>query len=79
VAILSDDPAGLILDHQFGLPVLETRRWSRIAVLSVRRHTLRREATYAMRASFAAGEMAPGVLKFFDALVALPTGGGQRP
>jgi hypothetical protein len=36
------------------------------------------EAIYAMRAAFAAGDMAPAVLKFFDALVALLTGRGQR-
>ena len=37
------------------------------------------EATHAMRASFAIGEMAPAVLKFFDALVVVLTGGGQKP
>jgi len=36
------------------------------------------EATYAMRASFAASGFAPAALKFFDALVALLTGAGDR-
>ena len=36
------------------------------------------EATNAMRASFAAGDMAPAVLKFFDALAVLLTGGGRK-
>ena len=36
------------------------------------------EATYAMRASFATGDMAPAALKFLDALVALLTGVGER-
>lgn len=36
------------------------------------------EATYAMRASFAGSDMAPAVLKFFDALIALLTGTGQK-
>ena len=36
------------------------------------------EATYAMRASFAASDMAPAALKFFDALAALLTGEGRR-
>ena len=40
--------------------------------------TVSTEATYALRESFASGDMAPAVLKFFDALVALLTGGGQR-
>ena len=33
------------------------------------------EAVYAMRASFAGSDVAPAVLKFFDALVAVLTGG----
>src|SRR5262245_40504198 len=36
------------------------------------------EATQAMRASFAAGDLAPAVLKFFDALVEVLTGDGQK-
>jgi hypothetical protein len=36
------------------------------------------EATYAMRASFAAGGFATAALKFFDALVEMPTGVGER-
>ena len=35
------------------------------------------EATYAMRASFASGDFA-GPLKFFDVLIELLTGGGNR-
>src|SRR5262245_59009198 len=35
------------------------------------------EATYAMRASFAASGFAPAALKFFDALVELLTGAGE--
>jgi hypothetical protein len=31
-----------------------------------------------LRASFATGDMAPAALKFFDALVALLTGVGER-
>ena len=36
------------------------------------------DATYAMRASCAASGFAPAVLKFFDALVELLTGAGER-
>ena len=36
------------------------------------------EATYAMRASFAASGFAPAALNFFDALVELLTGAGKR-
>lgn len=36
------------------------------------------EATYAMRASFAASGFAPAALKFFDALAELLTGAGER-
>jgi hypothetical protein len=36
------------------------------------------DATSALRASFAAGDMAPAVLKFFDVLVALLSGHGAR-
>ena len=36
------------------------------------------EATYAMRASFAASGFAPAALKFFDAVVELLTGAGER-
>jgi hypothetical protein len=35
------------------------------------------EATYAMRASFAASGFSPAALKFFDALVAVLTGGAR--
>ncbi len=35
-------------------------------------------ATYALRAAFAAGDMAPAVLTFLDALVELLTGAGER-
>ena len=36
------------------------------------------EATYAMRASFAASGFAPAALTFFDALAELLTGAGER-
>ena len=36
------------------------------------------DATYAVRASFVGSDMAPAVLKFFDALVALLTGGERK-
>ena len=36
------------------------------------------EATNAMRASFATGDLAPAALKFFDALVELLTGAGRK-
>jgi hypothetical protein len=36
------------------------------------------EATYAIRASFASSGFAPAALKFFDALVQLLSGGGER-
>lgn len=36
------------------------------------------EATYAMRQSFAASGFAPAALKFFDALIELLTGAGER-
>ena len=36
------------------------------------------EATYSLRAAFPAGDMAPAALKFFDALVELLTGDGQK-
>ena len=36
------------------------------------------QATHTMRASFAASGFAPAVLKFFDALVTLLTGGERK-
>ena len=36
------------------------------------------EAMHAMRASFASGDLAPAVLKFFDALAELLTAGGRK-
>ena len=40
--------------------------------------TLSIDAIYAMRASFAASDLAPAVLKFFDALAQFLAGGGRK-